>query len=195
MNLNLLLDKYLQDPRISRIADATLLPSPQRIYLKNLLGSAAEFVMSAVYKHPSAGGMNHLIILNDAEEAAYFHNTLENLIQPIDLFYFPASFKNKKNYRLLNSSHVMLRTETLTRLSTGGNKKIIVTFPEALMEKVVLPNTLSANIISIKTNDTLDVDAMLEKFVGYGFERTDFVYEPGTVCHAWRHSGYLFFWQ
>ena len=182
MNLNLLLDKYLQDPRISRIADAILLPSPQRIYLKNLLGSAAEFVLSAIYKHPSSGGMNHLIILNDAEEAAYFHNTLENLIQPIDLFYFPASFKNKKNYRLLNSSHVMLRTETLTRLSTGGNKKIIVTFPEALMEKVVLPNTLSANIISIKTNDTLDVDTMLEKFVGYGFERTDFVYEPGQFA-------------
>ena len=125
---------------------------------------------------------NHLIILNDAEEAAYFHNTLENLIQPIDLFYFPSSFKNKKNYRLLNSSHVMLRTEALTRLSTGGNKKIMVTFPEALMEKVVLPNTLSANIISIKTNDTLDIDAMLEKFVGYGFERTDFVYEPGQFA-------------
>jgi len=182
MNLNLLLDKYLQDPRISRIADAILLTSPQRIYLKNLLGSAAEFVLSAVYKHPASAGQNHLIILNDAEEAAYFHNTLENLIQPIDLFYFPASFKNKKNYRLLNSSHVMLRTETLTRLSTGGNKKIIVTFPDALMEKVVLPNTLSANIISIKTNDTLDVDTMLEKFVGYGFERTDFVYEPGQFA-------------
>jgi len=182
MNLSVLLDKYLHDPRISRIAEATLLPSPQRIYLKNLFGSSAEFVMSSVYKHASAAGQNHLIILNDAEEAAYFHNTLENLIQPIDLFYFPASFKNKKNYRLLNSSHVMLRTETLTRLSTGGNKKIIVTFPEALMEKVVLPGTLSANIISIKTNDTLDVDAMLEKFVGYGFERTDFVYEPGQFA-------------
>jgi transcription-repair coupling factor (superfamily II helicase) len=182
MNLQALLEKYLKDPRISRIAEATHLPIPQTVNLKNLFGSSPEFVMSAVYKHDAASGQNHLIILNDAEEAAYFHNTLENLIQPIDLFYFPASFKNKKNYRLLNSSHVMLRTETLTRLSTGGNKKIIVTFPEALMEKVVMPHTLSANIISIKTNDTLDVDAILEKFVGYGFERTDFVYEPGQFA-------------
>ena len=182
MNLQALLEKYINDPRISRIAEATHLPIPQAVNLKNLFGSSPEFVMSAVYKHESAAGQNHLIILNDAEEAAYFHNTLENLIQPIDLFYFPASFKNKKNYRLLNSSHVMLRTETLTRLSTGGNKKIIVTFPEAMMEKVVMPHTLSANIISIKTNDTLDVDTILEKFVGYGFERTDFVYEPGQFA-------------
>ena len=182
MNLQALLEKYLNDPRISRIAEATLLPNPQTVNLKNLFGSSPEFIMSAVYKHAAAESQNHLIILNDAEEAAYFHNTLENLIQPIDLFYFPASFKNKKNYRLLNSSHVMLRTETLTRLSTGGNKKIIVTFPEALMEKVVMPHTLSANIISIKTNDTLDVDALYEKFVGYGFERTDFVYEPGQFA-------------
>jgi len=182
MNLQALLEKYLNDPRISRIAEATLLPNPQTVNLKNLFGSSPEFIMSAVYKHDSAESQNHLILLNDAEEAAYFHNTLENLIQPIDLFYFPASFKNKKNYRLLNSSHVMLRTETLTRLSTGGNKKIIVTFPEALMEKVVMPHTLSANIISIKTNDTLDVDALYEKFVGYGFERTDFVYEPGQFA-------------
>ncbi|MGL6267434.1 MAG: transcription-repair coupling factor, partial [Chitinophagaceae bacterium] len=182
MNLQALLEKYLKDPRISRIAEAALLPNPQTVNLQNLFGSSAEFIMSAVYKHDAAETQNHLILLNDAEEAAYFHNTLENLIQPIDLFYFPASFKNKKNYRLLNSSHVMLRTETLTRLSTGGNKKIIVTFPEAMMEKVVMPHTLSANIISIKTNDTLDVDALYEKFVGYGFERTDFVYEPGQFA-------------
>jgi transcription-repair coupling factor (superfamily II helicase) len=182
MNLQALLEKYIRDPRISRIAEATHLPLPQAVNLKNLFGSSPEFVMSAVYKHEAAAGQNHLVIMNDAEEAAYFHNTLENLIQPIDLFYFPASFKNKKNYRLLNSSHVMLRTETLTRLSTGGNKKIIITFPEAMMEKVVMPHTLSANIISIKTNDTLDVDSVLEKFVGYGFERTDFVYEPGQFA-------------
>jgi transcription-repair coupling factor (superfamily II helicase) len=126
--------------------------------------------------------MNHLVILNDAEEAAYFHNTLENLTKAIDLFYFPSSFKNRKNYRLLNSSHVMLRTEALTRFSHEGNKRIMVTYPEALFEKVVLPATLSKHIIRIKTNDTLDVNSLMEQFVGYGFERTDFVYQPGQFA-------------
>jgi transcription-repair coupling factor (superfamily II helicase) len=123
-----------------------------------------------------------LCVLNDAEEAAYFHNTLENLTSALDLFYFPSSFKNRKNFKLLNSSHVMLRTETLTRLAAGGNKKIIVTCPEALFEKVVLPKTLSGNIISIKTNDTINLEGLLELFVMYGFARTDFVYEPGQFA-------------
>src|SRR6476661_8502601 len=81
-----------------------------------------------------------------------------------------------------NSSHVMLRTEALTKIAGGGNKKIIVTYPEALFEKVVLSKTLSANIISIKQADELDVNGMLQRFVDHGFVRTDFVYEPGQFA-------------
>ena len=182
MNLQVLLEKYVNSPRIGTIAERISLSHPVSTRISKLQGSASQFVLAAVYQHPDAAKLNHLVILDDAEEAAYFHNTLENLTNAIDLFYFPSSFKNKKNFKLLNASHVMLRTESLMRFSTEGNKRIIVTYPEALFEKVVLPKTLSQNIIRIKTNDTLDVDGMLEKFVGYGFERTDFVYEPGQFA-------------
>ena len=182
MNLTVLMDKYVHDPRIQAITDRIGMPSPKPLKLTQLYGSASQFVVAATYIHPGAAGMNHLVILNDAEEAAYFHNTLENLTKAIDLFYFPSSFKNRKNYRLLNSSHVMLRTEALTRFSHEGNKRIMVTYPEALFEKVVLPATLSKHIIRIKTNDTLDVNSLMEQFVGYGFERTDFVYQPGQFA-------------
>lgn len=182
MNLTVLMDKYLHDPRIQAITDRIAMPHPRPLRLTQLYGSASQFVVAATYGHPGAAGMNHLVILNDAEEAAYFHNTLENLTRAIDLFYFPSSFKNRKNYRLLNSSHVMLRTEALTRFSHEGNKRIMVTYPEALFEKVVLPATLSKHIIRIKTNDTLDVNSLMEQFVGYGFERTDFVYQPGQFA-------------
>lgn len=160
-------------------AEAT--PS-NKIYLKNLFGSSAEFVLASIVLKKETEGLNHLVVLNDAEEAAYFHNTIENLTDALDLFYFPASFKHRKNYRLLNSSNVMLRTEALTRLAAGGNKKIIITYPEALFEKVVVSHTLTANIINIKTNDTLNVESLMELFVMYGFERTDFVYEPGQFA-------------
>ena len=147
--------------------------------------------MASVFAHPNTQGLNHLVVLNDAEEAAYFQNTLENLTDALDLFYFPSSFKNRKNFKLLNSSHVMLRTEALTKLSTplstsgeglGVRKKIIVTYPEALFEKVVLPKTLSGNIISIKVNDTINLESLLELFGMYGFRRSDFVYEPGQYA-------------
>lgn len=182
MNLGELQEKYKHSPHLLQLVDNLLLPNPQKIFLKNIQGSSPEFILSSIFFHQQTEKLNHLIVLNDAEEAAYFHNTLENLTSALDLFYFPSSFKNRKNFRLLNSSHVMLRTEMLTKLSTGGNKKIIVTYPEALFEKVVLSNTLSSNIISIKSNDTINLNSIMELFVMYGFERTDFVYEPGQFA-------------
>ena len=182
MNLNVLLEQYQNSPHLFQLADRLSFAQTQQLYLKNLQGSSSEFVVSAVFMHPNCQQLNHLVVVNDAEEAAYFHNTLENLTNALDLFYFPSSFKNRKNFRLLNSSHVMLRTEALTKLSAGGNRKIIVTYPEALFEKVVLPKTLSSNIISIKTNDTINLNSLMDLFVMYGFDRTDFVYEPGQFA-------------
>ncbi len=177
-----LLQQYQDTPRLFQLTDRLSFAPPQRIFLKNLLGSSSQFIVASTFLHPACAQMNHLVILNDAEEAAYFHNTLENLTEALDIFYFPSSFKNRKNYQLLNSSHAMLRTEALIRIATGGNKKIIVTYPEALFEKVVLPSTLSSNIIHIKSGDTLDTPALLLKLAEYGFERTDFVYEPGQFA-------------
>lgn len=177
-----LLKQYQNTPRLFQLADRLSFSKPEVIYLSNLQGSSPEFVISATFLHPSASQLNHLIVLNGAEEAAYFHNTIESLTDALDLFYFPSSFKNKRNYRLLNSSHVMLRTEALTKIAQGGNKKILVTYPEALFEKCVVPSTLSSNIIYIKSGDVLDTAQLLLKLSDYGFERTDFVYEPGQYA-------------
>ncbi len=182
MNLNVLQEQLQNSPHLFQLADRLSFAQPQKIFLKNLQGSSSEFVVSAVFMRHDCQQLNHLVVLNDAEEAAYFHNTLENLTSALDLFYFPSSFRNRKNFRLLNSSHVMLRTEALTKLAAGGNRKIIITYPEALFEKVVLPDTLSKNIISIKANDTIQPESLMELFVMYGFERTDFVYEPGQFA-------------
>ncbi|HEY8972008.1 MAG TPA: transcription-repair coupling factor, partial [Puia sp.] len=191
MNSEVLTGAFLHSPRLFQLADRLVLSQPQRIHCQNLQGSAPAFLLNAVFQHEITSQLNHLVVCEDAESAAYLHNTLENLTGALDLFYFPSSFKNKKNYRLLNSSHVMLRTEALTRLSaamrnpnsaTGSHKKLIVTYPEALFEKVVRPEALSGNIISIKTGDTLDLNGTMEQFVEKGFERTDFVYEPGQFA-------------
>ncbi len=185
MNLGELLNKYKEHPRLFYLADRLTYADYQKIFLKNLQGSSAEFVLAALFdkyqSHKNNNASTHLVVLNDAEEAAYFHNTLENLTQALNLFYFPSSFKNKKDFKHLNSSHVMLRTEALTKLSVAPSG-IIITYPDALFEKVVLSKTLSSNIIHIKTNDTLNLDSLLELFVMYGFERTDFVYEPGQFA-------------
>jgi len=188
MSVKDLLNNFINSPRLFQLADRLSFSQTQKIYLENLRGSSPEFFSAAIFEHPSCSQFNHLIVLNDAEDAAYFHNTLENLTGALDIFYFPASFKQRKNFSLLNSSHVMLRTEALTKIASqlnaigSVNKKVLVTYPEALFEKVVVSNTLSSNIIFIKNGDTLDTGLLLLKLADFGFERTDFVYEPGQFA-------------
>ncbi len=186
MNADVLMSMYKNDNRINKIAKRITMFDSQQLHLRGLSGSVSQFILAAVHAHIATAQINHLVILRDAEEAAYFHNSLENITGALDIFYFPSSFKNKKNYQLLNSSHVMLRTEALTKLtqakSLDQSRKIIITYPEAIFEKVVLSKTLSENIISIKQADVLDVTTMLQKFIEHGFIKTDFVYEPGQFA-------------
>ncbi|HEX8314743.1 MAG TPA: CarD family transcriptional regulator, partial [Flavisolibacter sp.] len=184
MSVAQLLEKYKSSPRLFTLADKLSFAQPQKIRLTNLNGSASQFVAAGIFLHPSCSGMNHVFICNDEEEAAYFHNTFENLTEALNVFYFPSSFKNRKNYRLLNSSHVMLRTEAMTKFSsqTGNRVGALVTYPEAVFEKVVISKAISENIIHLKAGDEIDPDNLYAKLVDYGFERTDFVYEPGQFA-------------
>jgi transcription-repair coupling factor (superfamily II helicase) len=182
MSNEVLLKQYEHSSRLFQLADRLTLSQPQQIILKNLQGSSSAFVIAAIFKMTVSSQLNHVVILEDAETAAYFHNSLESLTGALDIFYFPSSFKNSKTWQELNSSHVMLRTEALTRWSGGGNKKIIVTYPEALFEKVVLPETLAENMIRLKSGEIIQPVELMETLVRYGFERTDFVYEPGQFA-------------
>ncbi|GAA4322392.1 transcription-repair coupling factor [Flaviaesturariibacter amylovorans] len=184
MSVPALLQAYQKSPRLFSIADAITMSAPQVLGLRNLRGSAPAFVAAAIFTHPTCSAVNHLIVCNDAEEAAYFHNTLESLTDALNIFYFPSSFKNRKNYRLLNSSHVMLRTEALMKFAAGAGMRVgaLVTYPEALFEKVVVSRSISESVIHLKTNDTIKPEELFGKLVDYGFERTDFVYEPGQFA-------------
>jgi len=186
MNEQALFTSYHASPLLQQLVDGILMSTNEnqtaKYYLQNLYGSSSAFVLESLFSNPATKHLNHIIVLNDAEEAAYFYNSVESVTGAMDLFYFPSSYKTPHNFSLLNPSHVMLRTEALTKISLGGNKKIIVSYPEAIFEKVILPQTLQQNIIQIKTNDSLDVDGLMQQLVVYGFERTDFVYEPGQFA-------------
>jgi transcription-repair coupling factor (superfamily II helicase) len=95
-------------PAVFKLRIRSLCLSRSKFIFRGFAAAPSDSFLAAVFNHRSTSQLNHLVILRDAEEAAYFHNTFENITNALDIFYFPASFKNKKNYRLLNSSHVML---------------------------------------------------------------------------------------
>src|SRR6476660_8601448 len=99
MSVSDLLKAYQNTPQVFSLADGLTMSGPQRFLLRNLRGSSSQFVAASVFLHPACTQLNHLLICNDAEDAAYFHYTLESLTDALNICYFPSSFKNRKNYR------------------------------------------------------------------------------------------------
>jgi len=141
------------------------------------VGAQDSFVMSATYL---ASEGSHLIISNSKEEAAYLQNNLSNLLGKKPVHFFPDSFKRPMFFEVLNTNNVLQRTEIISKISRPESKgNIIVTYPAALFEKVVAPNVLDETRLDIIKGENMDVDFIIEVLIEYGFERVDFVYEPG----------------
>ncbi len=176
-NLENLLKKYQEDERTELLASHCEASTPARIRIEGLVGAQDCFVLSALF---SKNGCAQIFIANDKEEAAYFQNTLDLIIEKPKVHFFPDSFKRPMSYEELNNMNVLERTESINRIHQyRGEGQIVVTYPEAIFEKVVDPKLLDANKILIAKGENLDVDTIIEVLVEYGFDRVDFVYEPG----------------
>ncbi len=178
-NLDRILALYRDDRRTQQIVHAlrSASTSPARIQLNGMAGAQEAFVLAGTYL---AGPRPHLWIANDKEEAAYLQNSLANLLDKKPVRFFPDSFKRPLYFEELNSTNVLERTETINQIASPGRApQIIVTYPEALFEKVVSPSVLEETRIEIAKQEILDIDFIIEMLIEYGFKREDFVYEPG----------------
>ncbi len=176
-NLQRLLSAYRQDERIVQLTKALDQQNGGRVSLNQLAGAQDCFVLLATYlQSPRL----HLWVAQDLEEAAYIQNTLGNLMPDRAVRFLPDSFKRPGYFAELSNQNILLRTEVVNQISTDSQTpELIVTYPEALIEKVLQPQALAKNRISIIKGENLDLDFILEVLLEYGFEKMDFVYEPG----------------
>lgn len=122
-----------------------------------------------------------LFILPNHEEAAFFLSDLENISDGSALF-FPSSYRKAFDFTQTNSAQVLQRAETLSELSKNKPGAMVVTYPEALAEKVINRKELQSNTLKIELGNALSLDFINEFLVEYEFERVDFVYEPGQFA-------------
>lgn len=148
----------------------------QKINIKGLVGSSLSFVLSEAFKSVEAP---FLLILNDKEEAAYHLNDLEQLIGEKDVLFYPGSYRRPYQIEETDNANVLLRAEVLNRINSRKKPAIIVTYPDALFEKVVTRKELDKSTLKIKLEDTLSLDFLNEVLFEYQFKRVDFVTEPG----------------
>ncbi len=170
-----LLGLYRSQPKIISLASQIGLNNSQKLHLKGLVGSAASLIAASV---SASSGFSQLFILNDKEEAAYFLNDLENFKGDEETMFFPASYKKTFQWDELDNANVLLRAEVLSRVNKRS-RTLIVTYPEAIAEKVVTKKNLEKNSIDLRVKEKISIDFINEFLLHHEFESTDFVAEAG----------------
>jgi transcription-repair coupling factor (superfamily II helicase) len=175
LSLASLYNSYLHSTKVKQIAD-TLENPLAKLQLKGLLGSSFSFVFQAVFKKSDKP---FLLIFNEKEEAAYYLNDLEQLIGNNDVLFYPSSYRRPYQIEETDNANVLLRSEVLNRINSRKKPAVIVTYPEALFEKVVTRKELEKNTLKVSVGETVSIDFINEVLFEYEFKRVDFITEPG----------------
>ncbi|WP_291864552.1 transcription-repair coupling factor [Maribacter sp.] len=166
---------FAQSPQSQKLKN-TIVQSEKNVALTGVMGSALSFVIADVFKQAEAP---FLLIFNDKEEAAYYLNDLEQFIGEKEVLFYPGSYRRAYQIEETDNANVLLRAEVLNRINSRKKPAVIVTYPEAIFEKVVTRKELEKNTLKIKVDDTLSLDFLNEVLFEYKFKRVDFVTEPG----------------
>ena len=179
MDNNGILDIYQKQAEADALLAALKPGAAQRTFLSGLSGSATAVFLSAFYKrHPHCA----LVVLGDREEAAYFQNDLENLLGLEKALLYPGSYRKPYHLEQPDKNQVLQRTEVLSRISKQSGRFLVITYPEAVHERVITRRSLERNTIEVRSGERLDLDFLMEFLQENAFERCDFVYEPGQFA-------------
>ena len=150
----------------------------KNIFVQGLEGSAPALLFSNLLENKQP----HLIIANDLDEAGYLYNDLVQINGSDRVLLFPSGYKRDIKYGQPDPPSEILRTEVLNRLNQKGDALLVVTYPEALAEKVVPVDTLSDSTLHIDKKSKCDIVALADKLRAQGFNEVDYVYEPGQFA-------------
>jgi len=171
-----LYNTYDSSPKTKQIVDCLQENNQVKMHLSGLLGSAVSFVIQALFKKAE---LPFLIVLNNKEEAAYYLNDLEQMIGDKDVLFYPGSYRRPYQIEDTDNANVLLRAEVLNRINSRKKPAVIVSYPEALFEKVVTRRDLDENTLKVAVGDQLSIDFINEVLFEYEFKRVDFITEPG----------------
>ena len=158
MSQSSLINSYTTSEKVKQIVDR-LSSETSRIHLKGLIGSSLSLVLQAIIKKTEKP---FLIILNEKEEAAYYLNDLEQMIGGNDVLFYPSSYRRPYQIEETDNANVLLRSEVLNRINSRKKPAVIVTYPEALFEKVVTRKELEKNTLKVSVGDQISIDFIPE---------------------------------
>ena len=146
------------------------------IVLKGVVGSGLTFRIASCF---TSLQKTLLLVCDDRERAAYHLNDLEQLLGEENVLFFPSSYRKPYQTETTDNANVLLRSEVLSKLSNSSKARVIVSYPQAIFEKVVSQSTLRKSTLEIQQGSKLSLDFVNEVLFDYNFERVDFVSQPG----------------
>ncbi len=178
MNEQDILAHYLKLPVVNTINQRIEQEAELVAHFAGLKGSGRSVVLSALFQ---SNAYNQLIMLSGRENARYCYTDLQAFSEEKKIHFFPSPYKKDDPEKGNDNEAILERTDVLNAVkgetSTGH---LIVTYPEALAEKVITREKLQENTFQVKVGDQLDIDFIIDFLTEYGFERTDFVFEAGS---------------
>lgn len=180
LDVHELVQHYQQDAMVGLAGERLSEAGTGAIFLQGLEGSGDAVVAAALL---GLRGGHHVFVLADREDAAYFHNDLQSLLPAAEVLFFPTSYKKAYQLSEIENANVLQRAETLNQVNQNRKSQVIlVTYPEAITEKVINQRSLVEHTFSARTGEKVNLDFVVEILAQYEFERTDFVYEAGQYA-------------
>ena len=169
---------YTKHPALPGLSSLLENNEIKTIYLQGMNASCASFFASAFIESKP---FTSVFLLNDSEEAGYFYHDIVQANGDKRVLFFPSSYRRAIKYGQKDAANEILRTEVLSKLEQNEPVSI-VTYPEALAEKVVSRQTLNQQTLNLATGKQYETEAITKKLTDYGFEHVDYVYEPGQFA-------------
>ena len=166
---------YAGHPNVRALAAQLENSSVRSIFLGGLHASASSLFLSSVI---DTSPRTFVFILGDVEEAGYFYHDLIQINGEKNVLFFPSSYRRAIRYGQKDAANEILRTEALNRLQKQ-EPVCIVTYPDAIAEKVVSQKVLAEKTITLSIGQCIGTDVLMDMLAEWGFEQVDYVYEPG----------------
>jgi transcription-repair coupling factor (superfamily II helicase) len=163
--------QYDRNPKIAELAES-LAKRDSKVHLKGLLGSSLSFVIKSVFEKT---GLPFLVVFNDKEEAAYYLNDLELLVGENDVLFYPGSYRRHYQLEETDNANILLRAEVLNRINSRKKPAVIVTYADAVFEKVITRKELEKNTLKVSVGDQISIDLFNDVLHDYVFRRVVFI--------------------
>jgi len=153
---------------------------PATLRVKEAAGSTPAFLLYHIYRTLERP---IVCILADAEEAAYLHSDLEQLHgHPEGLLLFPPGGQKPYDHEQITDLAPFIRRADALQQLSGTFNGFVVTSIDALFEMVPPSDTVQHETLALSTGDEFAPQRLVERLVDQGFDRVEFVEQPGEMA-------------